>query len=61
MFDESFEDQQEPEESTSTYKGHRLKSSEFVSAMPQQFRAAIGPVPGLIVVGISVAYFIRTK
>jgi uncharacterized membrane protein len=41
MSDESSKDQQEPNESTWTYKGYRLKSSEFVSAMAHEFRAEV--------------------
>lgn len=41
MSDESYKDQQDPEEPAWTYKGYRLKSSEFVSAMAHEFRAEI--------------------
>jgi uncharacterized membrane protein len=41
MSDESSKEQQEPEEPTWTYKGYRLKSSEFVSAMAHEFRAEV--------------------
>jgi uncharacterized membrane protein len=41
MSDESSKEQQEPEEPIWTYKGYRLKSSEFVSAMAHEFRAEI--------------------
>jgi uncharacterized membrane protein len=41
MSDESSKDQQEPDESAWTYRGYRLKSGEFVSAMAHEFRAEI--------------------
>jgi uncharacterized membrane protein len=41
MSDESFGEQQQPDEPTWTYRGHRLKASEFVSAIAHQFRAEI--------------------
>jgi uncharacterized membrane protein len=41
MSDKSSKEQEEPEEPTWTYKGYRLKSSEFVSAMAHEFRAEV--------------------
>jgi len=41
MFDDPSGEQQAPEDSTWTFKGYRLKSSEFVSAMAHEFRAEV--------------------
>ncbi len=41
MPNKTFGDQQDPEEPVWIYKGYRLKSSEFVTAMAHEFRAEI--------------------
>lgn len=41
MSDDSFGNQPDPDEPTWTYRGHRLKASEFVSAIAHEFRAEI--------------------